>query len=113
MANVNANQHGSHDHHGESHGSVKSYAIGFILSIVLTIIPLVVVLQGWMTGNAAIAVIMITAIMQFLVQMLFFMHLREEKKPRYNLLALLLALVIVVTVVAGSIWIMVYNTVAH
>jgi len=31
----------SHDHdsHDASHGSVKSYAIGFILSVILTLIP--------------------------------------------------------------------------
>lgn len=33
-----ANAH-SHDSHDSSHGSVKSYAIGFILSVILTLIP--------------------------------------------------------------------------
>ena len=33
-----ANAH-SHDSHDAGHGSVKSYAIGFILSVILTVIP--------------------------------------------------------------------------
>ncbi|WP_199615210.1 cytochrome o ubiquinol oxidase subunit IV [Paenibacillus alkalitolerans] len=96
-----------------SHGSLKSYIAGFLLSIVLTIIPLVIVLNGVLEGTAAVVVILGTAVLQFAVQLLFFMHLREEEKPRYNLLTLILGLVIVVTVVVGSIWIMTYNQVAH
>ena len=34
-----ANAHNSHGHDEANHGSVKSYAIGFILSVILTIIP--------------------------------------------------------------------------
>ena len=34
MANAHA-----HDTHDANHGSVKSYAIGFILSVILTVIP--------------------------------------------------------------------------
>lgn len=113
MAHSKATHPDSHDHHDGAHGSLKSYLIGFALSIVLTIIPLAVVLGGLLTNSAAVAVVLITAILQFVVQMVFFMHLKDEKQPRYNLMALLLALVIVVTVVAGSIWIMMYNVVAH
>jgi len=93
----------------ESHGSLKSYVIGFVLSLVLTAIPLLVVLNGWLAGAPARAVLFGAAILQFLVQLIFFMHLREEKKPRYNLMALLLGLIILVLIVGGSIWIMTYN----
>ncbi|WP_027091304.1 cytochrome o ubiquinol oxidase subunit IV [Cohnella thermotolerans] len=105
----------SHDAHGdshESHGSLKSYVIGFVLSLVLTIIPLVAVLNDIVEGTAARVVLLVTAVLQFVVQLFFFMHLREEKKPRWNLMALILGLVIVLTIVIGSIWIMTYNAVA-
>ncbi|MBB6669896.1 cytochrome o ubiquinol oxidase subunit IV [Cohnella nanjingensis] len=102
--------HGGHDEH-ESHGSLKSYVIGFVLSLVLTAIPLIVVLNDMVTGTAANVVLLGTAVLQFVVQLFFFMHLKEEKKPRFNLLALILGLVIVMTIVAGSIWIMTYNSV--
>jgi len=100
--------HESHEAH-ESHGSLKSYVIGFVLSLVLTAIPLLVVLNDWLEGTPARAVLFGAAILQFLVQLIFFMHLREEKKPRYNLMALLLGLIILVLIVGGSIWIMTYN----
>ncbi|MGP2730313.1 cytochrome o ubiquinol oxidase subunit IV, partial [Serratia marcescens] len=40
--------HSSHEtsHGGASHGSVKSYLIGFILSIILTVIPFAMVMNG-------------------------------------------------------------------
>ncbi|MCY9594098.1 cytochrome o ubiquinol oxidase subunit IV [Paenibacillus chitinolyticus] len=114
MAQHTTHSGGAHDHeHHESHGSLKSYVIGFLLSIVLTIIPLVVILNKMVTGKAAILVLLITAVLQFAVQLLFFMHLTDEKGPRYNLLTLILGLVILTTIVAGSIWIMTYNTVAN
>jgi len=107
-----ANQHHSHEESGHTHGSLKSYIIGFVLSIVLTIIPLVAVLNDMFNKSTTIVVILVTAVLQFLVQLLFFMHIREEDKPRYNLVSLIFAILILLTIVIGSIWIMTYNQVA-
>lgn len=101
-----------HEHEG-SHGSLKSYVIGFLLSIVLTIIPLVVVLNDMLSRSGTIVLILIMAVLQFAVQLIFFMHLKEGENSRWNMTALVLGLVILVTIVAGSIWIMTYNQVAH
>jgi cytochrome o ubiquinol oxidase operon protein cyoD len=103
--------HDTHDSH-EAHGSLKSYVIGFILSLVLTAIPLVVVLNHLMVGKAATVLLLGSAVLQFVVQLFYFMHLKEEGKPRYNLIVLILGLFIVLTIVAGSIWIMTYNKVS-
>lgn len=104
-----AHQHGTA--HEEAHGSLKSYVIGFVASLVLTAIPLGIVLDDWLQGASARAALLICAVLQFIVQLVFFMHLREEKKPRFNLMALLLGIVILVTIVGGSIWIMTHNAV--
>ncbi|BBI36263.1 cytochrome o ubiquinol oxidase subunit IV [Cohnella abietis] len=103
--------HGEHEHH-ESHGSLKSYVIGFVMSLVLTAIPLIVVMNDLLEGKAATVLLLASAVLQFVVQLFYFMHLKEEGKPRYNLMVLLLGLIIVLTIVAGSIWIMTYNKVA-
>ncbi|QMV41788.1 cytochrome o ubiquinol oxidase subunit IV [Cohnella cholangitidis] len=107
-------QHSGHDTHEahESHGSLKSYVIGFVFSLVLTAIPLIIVLNDMLEGTAATVVLLGSAILQFVVQLFYFMHLKEEGKPRYNLMVLILGLIIVLTIVAGSIWIMTYNKVA-
>jgi cytochrome o ubiquinol oxidase operon protein cyoD len=107
MDKDNAQSHGSHG------GSLKSYTIGFILSIVLTIIPLVVVMNHLMGKQGTTVLILVVAVLQFAVQLIFFMHIKDEEKPRYNLMALLLGLFLLLTIVAGSVWIMNYNVVSH
>jgi cytochrome o ubiquinol oxidase operon protein cyoD len=106
--------HGSNDSHEahEGHGSLKSYVIGFLLSLILTAIPLFVVMNHMLEGNAATLLLIGTAVLQFVVQLFYFMHLKEENKPRYNLIVLIFGLFIVLTIVAGSMWIMMYNKVA-
>lgn len=113
-------QHSSHNAHGSNgsdeshvaHGSLKSYVIGFVMSLILTAIPLFVVLNDMLEGKAATLLLLGSAVLQFVVQLVYFMHLKEEGNPRYNLMALILGLFIVLTIVAGSIWIMTYNKVA-
>jgi cytochrome o ubiquinol oxidase operon protein cyoD len=94
----------------ESHGSVKAYVIGFILSIVLTIIPLVLVLEHVLSKAVLVPTILIFAVLQFVIQLYFFMHIRDGEGPRYNVMALILGIIFVVTIVAGSIWIMSFNS---
>ena len=88
---------------------MKEYVIGFILSIVLTIIPLVLVMNPILSKTATVITILVMAVLQFVVQLVFFMHIREGEKPRYNVQTLILGLVIVFTIVAGSLWIMLFN----
>ncbi|MCM3635509.1 MULTISPECIES: cytochrome o ubiquinol oxidase subunit IV [Paenibacillus] len=107
-----ASQNHSHEETGHTHGSLKSYIIGFVLSIVLTIIPLVAVMNDMFNKSTTIVIILVTAVLQFLVQLLFFMHIREEDKPRYNSISLIFAILLLLTIVIGSIWIMTYNQVA-
>ncbi|USB33993.1 cytochrome o ubiquinol oxidase subunit IV [Paenibacillus sp. YPG26] len=100
-----------HEHaSAEGHGSLKSYVIGFIFSIVLTIIPLVIVMNGLLNKTQTFITIMIMAVLQLIVQLFFFMHIREGEKPRWNVMTLIVGIIIVFTVVAGSIWIMSFNS---
>ncbi|NOU85802.1 cytochrome o ubiquinol oxidase subunit IV [Paenibacillus sp. LMG 31460] len=103
---------GSHENH-DAHGSLKSYIIGFALSIILTIIPLVAVMNHMLTKTGTLVLILFMAVLQFGVQLFFFMHVKEGENARWNIMALIFGLVILLTIVAGSIWIMTYNQVAH
>ena len=51
-----ANAH-SHDSHDSSHGSVKSYAIGFILSVILTVIPFGLVMYPTLPKDMTLLII--------------------------------------------------------
>ena len=94
----------------ENHGTIKAYIIGFILSIVLTIIPLVLVLNHALTKTALIVSILLAAVLQFVIQLFFFMHIRDGEGPRYNVMALILGIVFVITLAVGTIWIMTFNS---
>lgn len=98
--------------HEENHGSIRSYTIGFLCSIILTLIPVGIVLGDWLEGKARAYSLMLAGVLQLVVQLFFFMHLKEEKSPRYNLISLILGLIILIVIVAGSMWIMMYNMVA-
>ncbi|MBX9993907.1 cytochrome o ubiquinol oxidase subunit IV [Priestia sp. YIM B13446] len=94
----------------ENHGSLKAYTIGFIFSIILTVIPLMLVLNHVFSKNILLASILGMAVLQFFIQLFFFMHIKDGEKPRYNVMALILGIVFVITIVAGSIWIMTFNS---
>jgi cytochrome o ubiquinol oxidase operon protein cyoD len=98
-----------HDNnHGSGHGSLSSYILGFILSIIMTIIPYYVVVNHSFSNVIIYVVISIFAILQLLIQLVFFLHLGSESKPRWNLTVFLFILLIVGILVVGSLWIM-YN----
>lgn len=101
----------AHENSGqESHGNTRSYIFGYILSIILTILPLWLVLGHIMGRTALTVAILIMATLQFLIQLVFFMHIWESERPRYNVIAVIFGVVFVITIVAGSAWIMTFNS---
>ena len=96
--------------------------MGFLLSIAFTLGAYYVVERHSVSGHLDFSHAMILwtisllAIAQLGVQLFFFLHLGSESKPRWNLLAFLFALLVVVIVVFGSVWIMHnldYNMTGH
>ena len=92
----------------EKHGTLAQYTVGFVLSVVATLIPYWLVVESVVTGGALIVLLFAFAVAQLFIQLLFFLHLGSELRPRWKLIALLFAILIVLIVVIGSIWIM-YN----
>ena len=60
------------------------------------------IFSGWTLVGALAAL----AVAQLMVQLVFFLHLGTESKPRWNLTVVLFALMVVVILVFGSLWIM-------
>ena len=96
------------DSAGASKGTFRSYTTGFILSIVLTAIPFALVMQGMLSHEAMLVAIFSAAIVQILVHLYYFLHMDASSKARWNVLAMLFALLIMLLIVGGTIWIM-YN----
>jgi len=91
----------------EKIGSVKSYSIGFGLAIVFTLAAFLTVTSGWFSQGAAIAIISLLAVVQLIVQLVFFLHLGRDK-VKWKASAFYTMLLILILIVGGSLWIM-YN----
>jgi len=90
----------------------KAYSTGFVLSLVFTLVAWGIVNRHVTNEHQPYShlfihiLVLSLAILQLVVQLIFFLHLGREKKPRWNLQALLAAVGIIIILVVGSIWIM-------
>jgi cytochrome o ubiquinol oxidase subunit IV len=106
---MSADTHVVHDDHaaGHGHGSLRSYLIGFGLSVVLTAIPFWLVMSGLLESRQATALtIMVFAAAQIVVHMIFFLHMSARSENGWTMMALIFTLVIVGITLSGSLWVM-------
>ncbi len=92
-------------HGGQAHGSVKEYVTGLILSIVLTIIPFYLVMSGVGSDTFTVVAIVVAAIAQVLVQMVFFLHMNGSSEQVWVTTSAIYTVFIVLFVLVGSMWI--------
>lgn len=96
-----------HDHAEGGHGSLRGYVTGFVLSVILTAIPFWLVMSGAL-GSAALTgfAIMGLAVVQIVVHMVFFLHMDFRTEGGWSMLSLLFTVIVVVIMLAGSMWVM-------
>lgn len=82
-----------------------SYIVGFLLSIGFTLLAYFAVVED-LFGENNFGVIMVLALAQFVVQVVFFLHMGKTSRPSWSDIALYFMMLIVVTIVIGSMWIM-------
>ncbi len=85
---------------------LRSYVAGFLLSAVLTLTAYYLVVNKTIYGWSLIYAVMALAVVQLAVQLIFFLHLRHEKEPRWNLLVFDFMMLVLAVLVIGSLWIM-------
>ncbi|MGH8387247.1 MAG: cytochrome o ubiquinol oxidase subunit IV [Pseudomonas sp.] len=101
-----ANAHSHNGHDDGSHGSVKSYGIGFILSVILTLIPFGLVMYPTLPKSITLLIVLAFAVIQVLVHLVYFLHLDRSAAQRNNVIAFVFAAIVIVLLVGLSIWIM-------
>ncbi|MBS0621063.1 MAG: cytochrome o ubiquinol oxidase subunit IV [Verrucomicrobia bacterium] len=89
-----------------AHGTFKSYLIGLILCVLLTLASFGVVSKELLTGKALLFTIFGLALVQMAIQLVIFLHLGDESKPKWNFHTFLFMFTILVIIVLGSLWIM-------
>jgi len=108
-AHTHGHGHGHDDHGDHNHGTFASYMTGFILSVILTALPFYIVMTGGFESKVA-TVLTLTgfAIVQIVVHMVYFLHMNGRAEGGWSMTALIFTLVVVVIMIAGSVWVM-YN----
>jgi cytochrome o ubiquinol oxidase operon protein cyoD len=97
-----ANAHSSDD---AGHGSVKSYAIGFVLSVILTAIPFGLVMYPTLPKSTPCDRPGVRG-HPGAVHLVYFLHLDRSKAQRNNVIAFVFAAMVIVLLVGLSLWIM-------
>lgn len=103
---INSSLHSTHHHPKGEHGTVLSYVVGFVLSLVFTFTPYYLVVNKSISGTTLVATILGFALMQMVIQILFFLHLGRGPKPLYNVVFFISTVGIILVVVGGSLFIM-------
>ena len=88
--------------------AMRSYVTGFVLSIILTLIPYFIVVNKMFGTQSLVTGVVLFAVAQLLVQVIFFLHLHKKSKPHWNLIVFIFTFLIVAILVVGSLWVM-YN----
>lgn len=79
---------------------------GFLSSIVLTLLAIVVAFRTNLSGGAIMAIIGGLALLQAGLQLIMFMHVTEGKDGRANVINMLYSAFLALVIVFGSIWIL-------
>ena len=104
-------QHTHDAHHGDHdvgpHSSLREYAIGFVLSVILTAIPFWLVMAKVIADrNTAVLVLGGFAVVQILVHMVYFLHMNGKIEGGWTLLSTIFAVVFVAIAITGTLWVM-------
>ena len=89
-----------------SKGAMRSYVIGFVLSIIATLIPYCMVTRLLLGPQSLIIATSIFGVAQLIIQVVFFLHLHPKSRPRWNMIVFTYTILIVMFLVIGSLWIM-------
>ncbi|MQT15606.1 cytochrome o ubiquinol oxidase subunit IV [Segnochrobactrum spirostomi] len=91
--------------HPAAHGGFGIYSGGFVLSLILTGLSFATVMSGAVPSGMMRPAITALALVQLLVQLVFFLHLGTAPEQRSNMMIFLLTVLLIATVVAGSLWV--------
>lgn len=86
--------------------ALYSYITGFVLSLLCTLMPYFAVTRTLLSKPALVTFVLFFAVTQFLIQVIFFLHLPARRKPYWNLIVFFFTLAIVTFLFVGTLWIM-------
>ena len=91
------------------HSTLRGYATGFVLAVILTAIPFWLVMNKVLSNSSTAGLVLLgLATVQIVVHMIYFLHMNTKVEGGWSMLAMLFTVMVVVIMLSGSIWVM-YN----
>ena len=84
---------------------LQSYIFGGLGALVLTLLSFSLVMSHTAAGFIGGVIVLILAMIQAGVQLFWFLHLGEEKSPRWKSFSFLFTAITVMIIVGGSVWV--------
>ncbi|OIJ18873.1 cytochrome aa3 quinol oxidase subunit IV [Anaerobacillus alkalidiazotrophicus] len=91
----------------------KKEVFGFLSSIVMTILAIIVAFRTNLSTGAIMAIIGTLALLQAGLQLIMFMHVTEGKDGKANIVNMVYSFFLAAVIVFGSIWILTSGHMAH
>ena len=92
---------------GMGHKTLATYALGFLLCIILTLIPFFSVIHPIFEKKIILAILLLSAVLQFFVQVICFLRMNyQTEQSKMNVMSFVFAGVVLFVVIGGSVWIM-------
>lgn len=85
---------------------MRDYAIGFVLSVILTAIPFWLVMARPLDAGITAALIIGLAVIQIVVHMVYFLHMTPKAEDGWSMTTLVFTIIVVGIMLAGSLWVM-------
>lgn len=82
------------------------YGVSFSGALIVTYLAFFAVMYDWMQGTMLAIYLLTLATVQFIFQLFVFLHVANEKKPRFTLWSVVYGILMIVVIVAASLWIM-------
>jgi cytochrome o ubiquinol oxidase subunit IV len=98
--------HPSHDTiHAASHGSLKSYVIGIVLSLLLTLASFGAVMTHAVPRAFGLTAIVVLCVAQLVVQLVYFLHIGTARDQRANTGIFICTAFLISIIVGLSLWV--------
>lgn len=88
------------------HGNVVSYIVGFVLSVILTVIAFYIVISHSLSLMATGIALGILATLQIIVQSSLFLHVSLMPSKRVDLISFLFSVFVALVIVFGTLFVM-------
>jgi cytochrome o ubiquinol oxidase operon protein cyoD len=108
------NHGGDHGHHDHGHGhddhfhiSLKGYVTGFVLAVLLTVIPFWLVMGHVFSKSTTTGIVVLAfAAVQVVVHMIYFLHMNDKVEGGWSMLSMIFTIMVVFIMFSGSLWVM-------